>query len=224
VVRRDFAQRLAFAGFHAVWVALVWWLLMGGGLETAGAWLGFAWRSGDLARRAVLAVAISIYYLRVLVTQFVFLKRRLGWGEVAIVVGWLLFIYVLMTVAGGRNAEPLGWTGGIGIALFAAGSWMNTYAEYRRHVWKQRQENSGRLYTEGLFRYSRHPNYLGDLISFSGMCLIAGAWITAIVPALMLAGFVFGNIPMLEAHLREKYGAEFESYARRMWRLIPYVF
>ena len=107
----------------------------------------------------------------------------------------------------------------IGAALFLAGSWMNSYSEYARHVWKQRPENRGRLYTEGLFHYSRHPNYLGDLVLFSGLCMIAGVLVTAIVPVLMLAGFVFVNIPVLDAHLAHKYGGEFAEYARRTHKL-----
>jgi steroid 5-alpha reductase family enzyme len=118
----------------------------------------------------------------------------------------------------------LGMTAAIGAIFFAVGSWVNSYAEYTRHVWKQRPENRGRLYTEGLFRYSRHPNYLGDLMSFSGLCMISGAWVTAIVPLLMLAGFVFVNIPALDAHLHEHYGVAFEEYASRTRKLIPFVY
>jgi steroid 5-alpha reductase family enzyme len=114
--------------------------------------------------------------------------------------------------------------GAAGIVLFLTGSWMNSYAEYARHKWKQRAENRGRLYTLGLFRYSRHPNYLGDLISFSGLCLIAGRWITAVVPLMMLCGFVFANIPMLDAHLHDHYGTAFDEYAKRTRKLIPFLY
>lgn len=74
--------------------------------------------------------------------------------------------------------------------------------------------------TQGLFRYSRHPNYRADLLSLSGMCLISGAWITAAIPVLMLAGFVFVNIPVLDAHLHDHYGTAFDEYARRTRKLI----
>ncbi len=101
---------------------------------------------------------------------------------------------------------------------------MNSYAEYARHIWKQRPENRGRLYTRGLFRWSRHPNYLGDLVSFSGICLISGRWMTVVIPLLMLAGFVFINIPMLDAHLRDHYGVPFDEYEKRTRKLIPFVY
>ena len=136
---------------------------------------------------------------------------------------WLLFIFLLLGIAGGTNPDAWGTAGYAGAALFLMGSWMNSYAEHARHVWKRQRENHGKLYTQGLFRYSRHPNYLGDLVSFSGLCLISGAWLTAMVPAVMLAGFVFVNIPALESHLHDKYGAAFDGYARRTRKLIPFV-
>ncbi|MGH9454843.1 MAG: methyltransferase family protein, partial [Terriglobia bacterium] len=117
-----------------------------------------------------------------------------------------------------------GAAGVMGVVLFVVGSWMNSRAEYARHVWKQRSENTGKLYTQWLFRYSRHPNYLGDLISFSGLCLISGEWLTAVIPVLMLAGFVFVNIPALDSHLRDHYGPAFDEYARRTRKLIPFVY
>ncbi|MGA9463391.1 MAG: DUF1295 domain-containing protein [Terracidiphilus sp.] len=101
---------------------------------------------------------------------------------------------------------------------------MNSYAEYARNVWKRQPQNHGCLYILGLFRYSRHPNYLGDLISFSGLCLVSGRWITVVIPSIMLAGFVFANIPMLDSHLHDHYGAAFDEYAARTSKLIPFVY
>jgi steroid 5-alpha reductase family enzyme len=153
-----------------------------------------------------------------------FLKRALSWSEAGLIVPWVLFIYLLLSFSAGTNPTPLGTAVAVGALLFLLGSWMNTYAEYARHKWKQLPENRGRLYTFGLFRYSRHPNYLGDLISFSGLCLISGRWITVIVPLIMLSGFVFANIPMLDAHLHDHYGRAFDEYAERTRKLIPFVY
>jgi len=169
------AQRLALAGFAAVWVALVWCLLFGAGIHTAGRWFGWTWEPGDLVRRICIATALTIYYVRILFTEFVFLKRGVSWTEVFTIVPWMFCVYILLAAAGGLNARALGVTGGSGVVLFVAGSWMNSWSEYTRHVWKERPENRGRLYTGSLFRFSRHPNYLGDLTSFSGLCLISGA-------------------------------------------------
>lgn len=218
------AQRLTLVVFVGAWVLLAWWLLTMGGLCDVIAHSGWTWQEGDAARRVCLAAGLSIYYVRILFTEFVFLKRGVSWNEVFTIAGWLLFIVLFLGVEGGTNGARLGVVGAIGITLFAVGSWVNSYAEYARHVWKQRPENKGRLYTGSVFRYSRHPNYFGDLVLFSGLCMLSGAWVTFIVPALMLAGFVFVNIPVLDAHLRDHYGSAFEDYARHTRKLIPFVY
>jgi steroid 5-alpha reductase family enzyme len=217
-------QRAVLAGLAAIWVAMAWWLLFGGGLAIAGSWFGWVWSAGDPLRRACLATALSVYYIRVLFTTFVFLKRGMSWNEVFSIAPWVLCIYLLMAIFGGRNVSSMGAVGAAGIVLFVIGSGMNSYAESARHAWKRRSENHGSLYTLGLFRISRHPNYLGDLVSFSGLCLISGAWITAIIPVVMLAGFVFVNIPVLDSHLHDHYGAAFDEYAARTAKLIPFLY
>lgn len=217
-------QRIVLTAATGACLGLDWWLLLDGGLRSTGAWFGSVWNPGDGARRLCLAVMLSIYFIRLLFTQFVFLKRAVSWGEACMIALWVLCIYLLLAIAGGTNPAPMGAASVTGVVLFLLGSWMNTYAEYARHVWKQRPENRGRLYTLGLFRYSRHPNYLGDLISFSGLCLISGRWITIVIPSIMLLGFVFANIPMLDSHLHDHYGPAFDEYAARTRKLIPFVY
>ena len=217
-------QRVAISVAVAAWVAVAGWLLFGGGIACAGGWLGQRWYPGDETRRLLLAVGLSAYFLRLLFTQFVFLKRAVSWSEAGMIVPWVLCIYVVLSLAGGTNSTPIHASGIAGAVLFVLGSGMNSYAEYARHAWKRRPENEGRLYTLGLFRYSRHPNYLGDLISFSGLCLIAGRWISVLIPLIMVAGFVFANIPMLDSHLHDHYGAAFDRYAARTRKLIPFVY
>ena len=208
---RSVVQRAFLTMGLGLGVGVAWWLLVGGGLVVVGRVMGWSWSEGDGVRRVCLGVALSVYFVRLLFTQFVFLKRAVSWGEVGAIVPWVLAIYLVLSISGGRNGGAFGWEGWLGVVLFGVGSWMNSYAEYERHRWKQRVENRGRLYTEGLFRYTRHPNYLGDVISFSGVGLMAGRWVTVVVPVLMLVGFVFVNIPMLDRHLHEHYGESFEA-------------
>lgn len=217
-------QRITLAALLAACAVLAWSLLWGGGLTAAGAWFGAAWHPGDALRRATLATAFTIGFLRVLIAVFVFLSRGVSWTEVFTVAPWVLFIYLLLGISGGLNPSPFGPAAVAGAALFLLGSWMNSWAEYRRHVWKQDPENAGKLYTLGLFRLCRHPNYLGDLLSFSGLSLLTGRWFTGIVPLLMLCGFVFVNIPVLDTHLARHYGAAFDRYARSTRKLIPFLY
>ncbi len=217
-------QRTVIAGAVAACVVIASWLLFGDGLAFVSPWVGQRWSQGDEIRRLLLMAALSIYFLRLLCTQFLFLKRSVSWGEAGMVVPWILCIYLVLSIAGGTNTTRTDAVTLVGGILFIFGSWMNTWAEYERHVWKQRPENQGRLYTGGLFRYSRHPNYLGDLISFSGLCLLSGRWLTGVIPLIMFAGFVFSNIPMLDSHLRHHYGSAFDEYASQTRKLIPFVY
>ena len=218
------AQRLVMTTTVGICTGIAWWLLFDRGIGIIGGWFGWTWSAGDAARRLCLAVALSIYFVRLLFTQFVFLRRAVSWSEASMIMPWILCIYLLFAIAGGTNPAHLGAASYAGAVLFVLGSWMNSYAEYSRHAWKQRPENRGRLYTLGLFRYTRHPNYLGDLISFSGLCLITGRSVTVIVPLIMLGGFIFSNIPMLDSHLQDHYGMAFDEYAARTRKLIPFVY
>ena len=221
---RTLPQRITFAVLVAASVVLAGWILLGSGLPIIGAWFGRNWHRGNVLRCICLAAALTIYFLRMLLTAFTFLKRGMRWSEVLLIAPWLFCIYLLFAIYGGLNAAPFTAATWAGVVLFLVGSWMNTWAEHQRNVWKQRPENRGHLYTGGLFQYTRHPNYLGDLLSFFGLCLICGRWITAIVPALMFLGFVFANIPMLDAHLEQHYGEEFMRYAARTRKLIPFIY
>ncbi|MGB6130295.1 MAG: DUF1295 domain-containing protein [Acidobacteriaceae bacterium] len=224
VAGRSWAQRVTLAVLLGGCVAVAWWLLLAGGVGAVGVRFGHRWAAGNPVRRAALAAAFGIYFVRVLFTEFAFLKRGVSWTEVLTIAPWVLFIFVLFALGGGTNASAFGAAADAGVVLFLAGSWMNSWAEHQRNAWKSRPENKGRLYTLGLFRLVRHPNYLGDLISFSGLCLLTGRWFTMAVPLLMLCGFVFVNVPALDEHLAEHYGADFGEYARRTRKLIPFIY
>lgn len=221
---RALTQRAFLTTAVALCVTLAWWILLGSGLNIIGACFGQAWHQENTLRRITLAAALTVYFLRLLLTQFVFLKRGMRWSEVFAIAPWLLFIYLWLSIEAARNPEPFAITASIGVVLFLIGSWMNTWSEHQRNLWKQRPECRGHLYTGGLFRYTRHPNYFGDVLSFSGLCLISGRWITAAIPVLLLAGFIFANIPILDAHLQEHYGDEFTCYAARTRKLIPFIY
>ncbi len=113
--------------------------------------------------------------------------------------------------------EPIG-------AWAAGGSTINTASEVERLRFKRRPENTGRLYTGGLFSWSMHVNYFGDILWCVGMALIAGRGIALIIPALMTAMFVWIHIPRLDAHLAGKYGEQFDRYRRTTSKLIPGVY
>jgi protein-S-isoprenylcysteine O-methyltransferase Ste14 len=220
----SFFPRLFSIALHLVGVAVVAWLLLGGGLETLSAWWVKNWPVALPARRWLLFGCALVYFLRVVVTTFYLLKRKMGWGEAVLVGVWVTAIHILFACLGGTNPRGLRLATMAGLLLYVFGSFLNSGSELQRKWWKERPENKGRLFTQGLFRYSQHINYFGDEILFTGYALITGSAWSLLVPLLMIAGFVFFNIPELDKHLRQRYGAEYEEYARRTRKFVPYVY
>jgi steroid 5-alpha reductase family enzyme len=216
--------KVALAQAHLCAVAAAGWLLFGGGIAQVSAWLGLETELASPGRHALLLGAAAVYFLRTLVTAFLFLKRRMGWAEVGFVAAWVTTLQLLYAFLGGRQAAPVGLLEAVGVGLYLAGSCLNTGSEYQRLAWKRQPRHEGRLYSGGLFRYAMHVNYLGDLVLFTGWVFLARNWWLLGVPLLMLLLFVFVNIPALDRHLAGRYGEDFKEYAARTWRLIPFVY
>ncbi|MEM8557882.1 MAG: isoprenylcysteine carboxylmethyltransferase family protein, partial [Bacteroidota bacterium] len=70
--------------------------------------------------------------------------------------------------------------------------------------------------TKGIFRYVRHPNYLGVILELAAVPLLHTAWLTAIVWSLLNAWMLRVRIRAEEAALTEanRYDAAFESTRR----------
>lgn len=221
---RAVAPRVFMAAIHAATVAAVGWLLLGGGLESLRTHWGADWSLASPARRWLLFSAALIYFLRVLITGFYLLKRRMGWGEAVLIAVWVLIIDLVFALLGGINPKGVGMVAALGVIFYVAGSYLNTASELQRKRWKERPGNRGHLFSGGLFRYAMHINYFGDEVLFTGYALMTGSAWTLLVPLLMLAGFLFFNIPELDRHLRAHYGDEFEAYARRTHRFVPYLY
>jgi steroid 5-alpha reductase family enzyme len=117
----------------------------------------------------------------------------------------------------------LSWIAWLGIALYLIGSYLNTGSEAQRLRWKRLPGSQGRLYDQGLFRYSQHVNYLGDSLLFTGFALIAGLWWAAVFPVLMTAMFIWMHIPQLDKRLADHYGEQYAAYDARTKKFIPWV-
>jgi protein-S-isoprenylcysteine O-methyltransferase len=76
----------------------------------------------------------------------------------------------------------------------------------------------------GPYRYLRHPGYLGCLMMWTGAGLATFNWLVmALVLAVMLAAYCF-RIAVEERMLLGTFGAKYEEYQRRTWRLVPLLF
>ncbi len=134
------------------------------------------------------------------------------------------FVLYAFANMGGNNKQVVGIVEVIGILLYLLGSYINTHSEYYRHVWKLKEENRGRLYTEKLFRYAMHINYFGDIVLFTGFAMITHRFSMLVIPSIMTLNFIFNIIPSLDRYLEKKYGAEFRDYAQKTKKLIPWIY
>jgi protein-S-isoprenylcysteine O-methyltransferase Ste14 len=223
--RRAIAPRLFLTLVHLAAAGVVAWLLLGGGLQVLAAWRCATWPLASPERRWLRVGCALVYFLRVNITVSYLVQREFGWGEATIIGAWIAFIHVLFAYLGGTNPKAISSAVvTIALVLYGAGSVLNTGSELQRKWWKDRSENRGRLYTQGLFRYATHINYFGDELLFTGYALFTGIAWALLVPLVMAAGFVFFNIPQLDKHLHDHYGSDFEIYAGRTKIFVPFIY
>ena len=224
VYQRSMIKRILWQVFHFFLVLLVFWLLFGGGLHTISTWFGTSWSLGDITRRVFVFLTSLVLFLRWGLTNFYLLKRQMPWIEIIIVCIELFIIHSTYAFFGGQVVNPVGIIEFIGIGLFVIGSFLNTGSEIMRHRWKKYPKNKGKIYDQGLFKYSMHINYFGDAVWSTGMALISGSIWIFLIPLYMSCGFVFLHIPRLDKYLKERYGLQYEAYAKKTKKFIPFVY
>jgi len=152
--------------------------------------------------------------------------RSLGvvfWLQGAIL--WFVAIPLLVAV---RAARPGALTAvdGVGVVLFAIGFGFEVVGDYQLERFKAEPSNRGHVLDRGLWRYTRHPNYFGDVTLWWGVYAIAaatpGGWLTVLSPALMSFLLVrVSGLTLLEAGLKaSKRG--YDAYITRTPAFFPW--
>jgi protein-S-isoprenylcysteine O-methyltransferase Ste14 len=135
----------------------------------------------------------------------------------------LTVLFLRPHVLFGRTAlDHLLIASGMVIALVGQGVRLLTIGfDYVERGGKNKRVYASRLVQGGIYAHTRNPMYLGNLLIAAGMSLVTGA------PAaylLLIPLFVFiyqAIIAAEEAYLRERFGAEYAAYCRRVPRLFP---
>jgi len=213
---KSIPQKILMVAVELVLIHISYLVLFGG-------WGAPVPRGSEVFGRALILIFNFIVFFRLGLTWFVFLERRIPFDEAISVSIAFAAYYVgfsLFAVHGSGFSLSLAVAG---IVLFLVGSFFNTWAEFQRRRWKARPENKGHLYTGGLFRLTRHPNYFGDCLWVLGYALCADNGWALLVPLVLAAFFLFYNIPKLEEHLGSHYGEEFETYRKKTRSLIPFI-
>ncbi len=126
--------------------------------------------------------------------------------------------------------KPLGVFALIGFLLWAFGFGIELLADAQKSAFRADPENKGRFIRTGLWAWSRHPNYFGEIVLWVGVAFIAlpvlrgWQWVTLISPVFVTVLLTrVSGLPILEKKADERWGGQddYEAYKERTPVLVP---
>jgi protein-S-isoprenylcysteine O-methyltransferase Ste14 len=111
----------------------------------------------------------------------------------------------------------------IGVVLYAAGGALRLWPVFvlgRRFSGLVAIQPGHQLVTDGIYSVIRNPSYLGLLVLSLGWALAFRSLVGVLLALLMLVPLV-ARIRSEETLLRSQFGAQYDDYCARTWRLIP---
>ncbi len=202
--------------------------------------------SEPLDLRAVLVAAMVLVWSLRLAT-FLFRRIAKSGGDdrfdeikhrpLRFLMAWTLQgLWVLLTAAAalavitGGTRESLGAVGTIGIAVWAIGMLIEIVSDRQKSAFRNDPNNQGRFINTGLWAWSRHPNYFGEIVLWTGMAIVAlpvlqgWQWATLISPVFVAFLLIkVSGIPLLEDKADKRWGGQddYEAYKRNTPVLVP---
>ena len=164
--------------------------------------------------------------------RFTIMKTQFHWFLMTWTLGGL---WVFLTMAAGLAAitsnttQPFGLMAYLGFALWIFGFSIEVIADRQKRVFKKNQQKDKEFITSGLWAWSRHPNYFGEITLWIGLTLIAlpvlSGWqlVTLISPVFVYILLTkISGIPLLENRGMKKWGSdpEYIDYVNRTPALI----
>jgi len=121
----------------------------------------------------------------------------------------------------------IGWIHWIGLTLWTIGFLTEGIADYELLQFKSDPLNNGKLFTKGVWKLCRHPNFFGEFLQWWAIWLFAATlpwgWITVLSPILftLIVVLITGVKPIEQ---RMSTNAEFQKYAKSTPKLLPLYF
>lgn len=117
----------------------------------------------------------------------------------------------------------------LGVSLL--GLTLESVADWQKFRFSRNPKNKGKWIAEGVWKYSRHPNYFGEMLMWYGMWGISTAWLSRndvfvglISPLTIVILLVaVSGIPILEKSADKRWGKDkaYQDYKRRTSILVP---
>ncbi len=229
----------------------VWFISLGYGFSVAalGCAMLFSFRASLDPLSAFLCLALVFYGLRLGMYLAIREKRSSTYGkalqkdtksndDVSVSVRFAIWItcailYAVMVapvffrLENGAGPQVLGW---IGLVFSVCGILLEIFADFQKQ--KAKKTNPHRFVNTGVYRLVRCPNYLGELVNWTGM-LISGLavfsgpvqWIAALIGWLGIVYVMFSGARRLEVRQNRNYGddSEYQQYVKTTPILLPFV-
>eukprot|EP00434_Breviolum_minutum_P007907 symbB.v1.2.006974.t1/scaffold424.1/size207036/2 len=168
-------------------------------------------------------------------TRFTELKKEFWTFSIAwnLQVLWVFLLQLpVMVVNTSIPQPPLGLLDVMGLGLWCCGFLLESVADGQKFAFRGNASNKGKFINSGLWRYSRHPNYFGEILMWLGLCTSFSScmtassqflvWLSPCFNAFLLL-FVSG-VPMLEKAGEKKWGndPEYQHYMKNTSCIIPW--
>lgn len=144
--------------------------------------------------------------------------------------GLWVFLTLCAALAAMASLDParLGLRDAIGLMVWSAGFAIEVVADRQKSAFRER--HPGHFVNEGLWAWSRHPNYFGEIVLWVGVAIIASStlrgwqWVTLISPLFVYVLLTrISGVPILEKRADERWGNEpaYRRYKAATPVLIP---
>ncbi len=138
----------------------------------------------------------------------------------AVIWGGLTLYWVSPWILTSQNVQAPAWYMGICISIFGMGLFLHFASDMQKYTALKLRPNH--LITDGFWTMVRNPNYLGELLIYTGFGLLAMHWLPLVILLLFIAVEWVPNMRMKDRSL-SRY-PDFAQYKRRTKMFIPFLF
>lgn len=139
--------------------------------------------------------------------------------------GALQILVALPVFAIATSTEPLSWVDALGLSLILDGVLLEAVADMQLKRFKADPSSAGKVMDRGLWGWSRHPNYFGNAVLWTGVGVVgigaAAPWWALVGPATMWFLLLrVSGVTMLESTIVDR-RPEYRSYIERVSSFFP---
>jgi steroid 5-alpha reductase family enzyme len=140
------------------------------------------------------------------------------------IIMWIIATPIMLVFSKNNFSHDL--LGIVSVLIFLFGLIFEGLADAQMKKFKTYPQNSGKIITSGLWKYTRHPNYFGEAVLWWGIGFFAfsvtGFWYCLISPLIisLMLRYVSG-VPMLEEKYKNR--EDFREYASKTSVFVPFI-